>query len=77
MRISADVYHIHYLLQDCYIVLKLGKKPLIGHAHGSDIRVALNNPLLGRVVRYNLMRCRVPPQLSKHQYFLSEVSLKK
>ncbi len=28
----------HYLLQDCYISSKLGKKLLIGHAHASDLR---------------------------------------
>lgn len=44
MRVKADVYHAHYLLQDCYIAAKLGKKPLIGHAHGSDLRSSLNHP---------------------------------
>jgi len=29
MRARADVYHVHYLLQDCYIASKLGKRPLI------------------------------------------------
>jgi len=29
--------------QDCYIASKLGKKPLIGHAHGSDLRTALTH----------------------------------
>jgi len=53
------VYHVHYLLQDCYIALKLGKRPLIGHAHGSDVRATLRHPLFGRVVRYNLMKCDI------------------
>ncbi|MCW4008655.1 MAG: glycosyltransferase [Candidatus Bathyarchaeota archaeon] len=57
MRIKADIYHVHYLLQDCYIAAKLGKKPLIGHAHGSDLRSSLNHPLWGRIVRYNLRKC--------------------
>jgi len=53
----ADIYHVHYLLQDCYVALKLGKKPLIGHAHGSDLRSTIKHPLWGRIVRYNLKRC--------------------
>jgi glycosyltransferase involved in cell wall biosynthesis len=53
----ADIYHVHYLLQDCYFALKLGKKPLIGHAHGSDLRSTLKHPLWGRIVRYNLKKC--------------------
>jgi len=57
MRVKADVYHVHYLLQDCFIAAYLGKKPLIGHAHGSDLRSTLNHPVWGRVVRYNLAKC--------------------
>jgi glycosyltransferase involved in cell wall biosynthesis len=57
MRTKADAYHVHYLLQDCYIAGKLGKRPLIGHAHGSDLRACLNHPLWGRIVKYNLERC--------------------
>lgn len=57
LRAEGDVYHIHYLLQDCYIAAHLGKKPLIGHAHGSDLRSSLKHPLWGRIVRYNLKRC--------------------
>jgi glycosyltransferase involved in cell wall biosynthesis len=48
---------VHYLLQDCFIAACLGKKPLIGHAHGSDLRSTLNHPVWGRVVRYNLAKC--------------------
>jgi glycosyltransferase involved in cell wall biosynthesis len=44
-------------LQDCYVAEKLGKRPLVGHAHGSDLRVSLNHPLWGRIVKYNLRRC--------------------
>jgi len=56
-RTKADIYHVHYLLQDCYIAAKLGKKPLVGHAHGSDLRTTINHPLWGRIVRYNLRKC--------------------
>jgi len=57
LRSKADVYHAHYLLQDCYIASRLGKKPLIGHAHGSDLRTSLKHPLWGRIVRHNLKNC--------------------
>jgi glycosyltransferase involved in cell wall biosynthesis len=57
MRVKADVYHVHYLLQDCFIAACLGKKPLIGHAHGSDLRSTLNHPVWGRIVGYNLAKC--------------------
>ncbi|MEM2876127.1 MAG: glycosyltransferase, partial [Candidatus Bathyarchaeia archaeon] len=46
-----------YLLQDCYIALRLGRKPLIGHAHGSDLRLGLRHRLWRRLVEYNLKRC--------------------
>ena len=57
LRAHGDVYHAHYLLQDCYIAARLGKKPLVGHAHGSDLRASLKHPVWGRVVRHNLKRC--------------------
>ncbi|MBT0158831.1 glycosyltransferase family 4 protein [Candidatus Bathyarchaeota archaeon A05DMB-2] len=57
LRTHGDVYHAHYLLQDCYIAARLGKKPLIGHAHGSDLRTSLAHTLWGRVVRHNLKSC--------------------
>ena len=57
MRVKADVYHVHYLLQDCYIAARLGKKPLIGHAHGSDLRTSLRHSLWGRIVKHNLKKC--------------------
>jgi glycosyltransferase involved in cell wall biosynthesis len=57
LRTKADVYHAHYLLQDCYIANRLGKKPLIGHAHGSDLRSSLQHQIWGRVVRHNLKTC--------------------
>jgi glycosyltransferase involved in cell wall biosynthesis len=57
LRAKGDIYHANYLLQDCYIAARLGKKPLIGHAHGSDLRVTLNSHLWGRIVRHNLKKC--------------------
>ncbi len=57
LRPKGNVYHAHYLLQDCYIAARLGKKPLIGHAHGSDLRTSLKHPLWGRIVRHNLKNC--------------------
>jgi glycosyltransferase involved in cell wall biosynthesis len=57
MRAKGDVYHAHYLLQDCYIASRLGKKPLVGHAHGSDLRTSLNHAVWGRIVRHNLKHC--------------------
>jgi glycosyltransferase involved in cell wall biosynthesis len=57
LRAKGDVYHVNYLLQDCYIASRLGKKPLIGHAHGSDVRTILNHTIWGRIVRHNLKHC--------------------
>ena len=57
LRAKGDIYHAHYLLQDCYIAYRLGKKPLIGHAHGSDLRASLNHFAWGRIVRHNLKHC--------------------
>jgi glycosyltransferase involved in cell wall biosynthesis len=57
LRAKGDIYHVNYLLQDCYLASKLGKKPLVGHAHGSDLRKTLTHPLWGRLVRYNLNHC--------------------
>jgi glycosyltransferase involved in cell wall biosynthesis len=54
LRARGDVYHVHYLLQDCYIAARLGKKPLIGHAHGSDLREELKSKKWGWIIRYNL-----------------------
>jgi len=56
-RAKGDLYHVHYLLQDCYLALKFGKRPLIGHAHGSDLRRSLKHRVWGRIVRYNLKHC--------------------
>ena len=57
LRVDADLYHVHYLLQDCYLALKFGKHPVVGHAHGSDLRSSLKHRVWGRIVRYNLKHC--------------------
>jgi glycosyltransferase involved in cell wall biosynthesis len=57
LRTKGNVYHVHYLLQDCYIALRFGKKPLIGHAHGSDLREVIKSGRWGWIVRYNLRHC--------------------
>lgn len=56
-KAKGDIFHVHYLLQDCYLALKFGKKPVIGHAHGSDLRKSLKHPLWKRIVKYNLKSC--------------------
>lgn len=56
-RSKGDLYHIHYLLQDGYIALKLGRHPLIGHAHGSDLREVIKSRKLGWIVKYDLRNC--------------------
>src|SRR5512137_546018 len=52
LRSSGDIYHSNYLLQDCYVAIRLGKKPILGWGLGSDIRASLNHPLWGRLVRH-------------------------
>lgn len=56
-KTKGDLYHVHYLLQDCYFALKFGKHPLIGHAHGSDLRETLKSKKWGWIVKYNLENC--------------------
>jgi glycosyltransferase involved in cell wall biosynthesis len=57
LKTKADVYHANYLLQDCYIMSKSGKKPLVGHAMGSDLRQSLNTRKWGWIVKSNLKNC--------------------
>jgi len=57
LRVKGDIYHCHYLLQDCYIASKLGRRLLIGHAHGSDLRDTLHSKKWGWIVKYNLKNC--------------------
>jgi len=57
LRSKGNVYHVNYLLQDCYLASRFGKRPLIGHAHGSDLRAGLKHYLWKRIVRHNLKCC--------------------
>jgi glycosyltransferase involved in cell wall biosynthesis len=57
LRCTGDLYHVHYLFQDCYLALKCRKHPLVGHAHGSDLRETLHSKKWGRLVRYALQEC--------------------
>lgn len=57
LRAEGDIYHAHYLLQDCYIASKLNKKPLIGHAHGSDLREMIHKRKWSWIIRDNLRSC--------------------
>lgn len=59
LRTKGDIYHVNYLLQDCYICSKLGKRPLVGHAHGTDVRRNLNHFAWKRIVKHNLKKCDV------------------
>jgi glycosyltransferase involved in cell wall biosynthesis len=57
LRAKGDIYHSNYLLQDCYVAIRLGKKPIVGYALGSDLRTSLKHVLWGRVVRHNAKNC--------------------
>jgi len=57
LRAKGDIYHCHYLLQDCYITSKLGRHPLIGHAHGTDVRRSINHFAWKRIVKHDLKKC--------------------
>ncbi len=57
LRAKGDVYHSNYILQDCYIAIRTGKKPMVGYALGSDLRTSLKHPLWRRVVRHNVRNC--------------------
>jgi glycosyltransferase involved in cell wall biosynthesis len=57
LRSHGNIYHAHYLLQDCYLASILRKHPLVGHAHGSDLRASLKHPIWGPIVKHNLKHC--------------------
>jgi len=57
LQSRGDLYHVHYLFQECYLALKFGKRPLVGHAHGSDLRDTLRSNKWGWIVEQNLQRC--------------------
>ena len=54
---EADLYHVHYALQDAWITSKIRSLDVL-HCHGSDIRVTLHHPVYGRIVRSNLKKAR-------------------
>jgi len=54
LKTRGDLYHVNYMLLECYVALKLGRHPLIAHAHGTDLREELRSKKLGWIVRYNL-----------------------
>jgi glycosyltransferase involved in cell wall biosynthesis len=77
LRAKGDVYHVHYLLQDCYIASRLGKRPLVGHGHISDILRSLHHRVWGRIVSNNLKNCdkvlvSTPDLLSIAQQYRAE-----
>lgn len=49
----GDLYHVHYGLQDHYLVKRFKKSPSICHFHGSDLRESLRGKW-GWIVRSNL-----------------------
>lgn len=57
LRAKGDIFHVNYLLQDCYIASKLGKKPLLGHAHGSDLRDQIKKKKWRWLIKNNLRNC--------------------
>jgi len=56
IRARGDIYHVNYLLQDAYLALKFGKKPILGHAHGSDLRTTLRSSKWGWLVKSVLIK---------------------
>lgn len=50
---QAGLYHVFYVLQDAYLALRMGKRPIVGHACGSDVRDVLRSRW-GWMVRYDL-----------------------
>jgi glycosyltransferase involved in cell wall biosynthesis len=57
LRAKGDVYHANYLLQDCYVASKFGRRPLVGHAMGSDLREEIKTRSWGWMVKHNLRSC--------------------
>jgi len=57
LKAQGAIYHVHYLLQDCYLAMRFGKHPVVGHAHGSDLRETIDHKVWGRIVRHNLKNC--------------------
>jgi len=57
LRAKGDIYHCHYLLQDCWLALRSGKRPIVGHAHDSDLREVIRSRKWGWMVKRNLESC--------------------
>jgi glycosyltransferase involved in cell wall biosynthesis len=78
LRAKGDLYHVNYLLQDCYIASRLRKRPLVGYSVGSDLRLYLNDWRWGRIIRHNVKKCDVvmvstPDLMSIAKQFRSDV----
>lgn len=54
---DADIYHVHYALQDAWITQKIRRLDVL-HCHGSDIRICLNHFLYSRIIKSNLEKAR-------------------
>ncbi|MEM3736726.1 MAG: glycosyltransferase [Candidatus Bathyarchaeia archaeon] len=50
---KAEIFHVHYGLQDHYLVKMLKRQPTVCQFHGSDLRYTLNTRL-GWIVKKNL-----------------------
>ena len=57
LNAETDIFHVHYLLQDCFLANKVRDRKVIGHAHGSDLRSTLKSDKWGWIVRSNLKDC--------------------
>ena len=57
LKSKGDIFHVNYLLQDCYLASKFGKKPLLGHAHGSDLRDKIKKKKWSWIIKNNLKNC--------------------
>ncbi len=58
LRAKGSLYHVNYALQDAFITLLtkkiIGKKPVIVHCHGSDLRTALKRRQYHYLVKFNV-----------------------
>jgi len=54
---KADLYYVHYALQDAYLVSKLKRLDVL-HVHGSDVRWELKESLWRWMIRHNLKVAR-------------------
>lgn len=58
MRAKGTLYHVNYALQDAFITLLtkkfIGKKPVIVHCHGSDLRTSLKKKQYRYLIKFNV-----------------------